>query len=296
MYGKVEMMANGRGHLRIYKCLRDNARVAIIGFCSDAGVERNKGRIGAKDSPDIIRMAMANFSVLDDFCFQDLGNVSTGGIYNDLERAVGELEDIVSGVLNNKSLLILGGGHETSLAGIRAMIDRFGEVGVINFDAHFDVRIQDMHTSGNSFYKAYLHAKQKEANFGYLCLGASRLSNTKILFDTMESMNAKYVLDTDMQNATSTISSFPNSYKHIYLSIDIDVFASYLAPGVSAPAIYGLDFPLFLSYLTMILESKKVCLADICEFNPRYDIDNRTARLSAFIAERILRAFHHLYS
>ncbi|MFA0703754.1 formimidoylglutamase, partial [Vibrio sp. 10N.222.48.A8] len=41
--------------------LTDNA-VALVGFASDAGVARNKGRVGAKQAPNLIRQALANMA------------------------------------------------------------------------------------------------------------------------------------------------------------------------------------------------------------------------------------------
>ena len=37
---------------------------AIIGFCCDLGVKRNKGRVGAKDGPAAIRGRFTNYACL----------------------------------------------------------------------------------------------------------------------------------------------------------------------------------------------------------------------------------------
>ncbi|MEL7287528.1 MAG: formimidoylglutamase, partial [Pseudomonadota bacterium] len=49
--------------------------VSILGFATDAGVARNKGRIGAKKSPDLIRRALANLAWHQDAPLYDLGTV-----------------------------------------------------------------------------------------------------------------------------------------------------------------------------------------------------------------------------
>lgn len=49
---------------------------AIIGFCSDIGIERNKGRVGAASAPDEIRKAMRLSSHLDrQVKITDVGNI-----------------------------------------------------------------------------------------------------------------------------------------------------------------------------------------------------------------------------
>ena len=63
-----KMVARGYGVHHVMKSLSvdkiDNCPrgVALVGFCSDEGVARNKGRIGARHAPDIIRRSLANMA------------------------------------------------------------------------------------------------------------------------------------------------------------------------------------------------------------------------------------------
>jgi formiminoglutamase len=57
-----------------------------------------------------------------------------------------------------------------------------------------------------------------------------------------------------------------------------------VAPGVSAPSAAGIGWPNFFPLLRKVFESRKVVSMDIAELNPRYDLDNRTAKLAAAIA------------
>ena len=49
----------GEAHLRIHQVINTqaDASYALIGFGSDEGVKRNKGRLGAADAPDVARLA-----------------------------------------------------------------------------------------------------------------------------------------------------------------------------------------------------------------------------------------------
>lgn len=281
---------DGQGveHARVFKCVRLDSRIGLVGFCSDMGVERNQGRIGAKDAPDVIRKALSNFSVLDTFSFRDWGNSVGDCLETQSQEMMRFLEQRLE---KNEKFLILGGGHESSLAPIKAALNHTKSVGVINFDAHFDMRQQDLHTSGNSFYLAFSHAHDIHAHYEYLCIGANALSNTRALFDAMCATQASYILDKDIHKPMSKelLTNFLKRHENIYLSIDVDVFAAHLAPGVSAPAVYGLDVHSVEEYLAIIFDSQKLMLADICEYNPRYDVDNKTARLCALFAYQILK-------
>ena len=55
----------GEQHLRIHQVVNTSpqASFALIGFSSDEGVKRNKGRLGAADAPDMIRAQLANLPV-----------------------------------------------------------------------------------------------------------------------------------------------------------------------------------------------------------------------------------------
>lgn len=273
-------------HKRLFKCVNHSSNNKLLGFCSSLGVQRNGGRIGSELAPKIIRKNMANFAIHNDFDFDDLGDIEH---FDTLELGDELLyHKCVEMLDNNHYGVILGGGHETSLACIKALLDCKKSVGVINFDAHFDVRIQALHTSGNSFYKAYEYAKANHYNFSYLCLGVSKLSNTKALFQTMDTMKASYVLDTEFEKCKEAIEIFLQQNDSIYLSIDIDVFSQSLAPAVSAPAVFGISLKDIITPLKSIFESNKVALADICEFNPTFDIDNHTAKLAAYLAYFLL--------
>ncbi|EAI8624314.1 formimidoylglutamase [Campylobacter lari] len=289
---KEEYMWQGRNdgdeiiHKRLFKCLNHSSNNKLLGFCSSLGVQRNNGRIGSELAPKIIRKNMANFAIHDDFDFDDLGDIEN---FDTLELGDELLYHKCLEILHNNHYgVILGGGHETSLACIKALLDYKKSVGVINFDAHFDVRIQELHTSGNSFYKAYEYAKENNYNFSYLCLGASKLSNTKALFQTMDNMKASYVLDTEFEKCIEVIKNFLKQNEVVYLSIDMDVFSQSVAPAVSAPAVFGINLKEILTPIKIIFESKKVALADICEFNPKFDIDNHTAKIAAYLAYFLL--------
>ncbi len=66
----------------------------------------------------------------------------------------------------------------------------------------------------------------------------------------------------------------------LHLSFDIDVLDPDVAPGVSTPAIGGLEYREALLALTLLAESQMIRSIDIVELNPAFDTRNRTAELS----------------
>lgn len=274
-------------HNRVFKCLNKNSKVKLLSFCTSLGVQRNKGRVGSELAPNIIKENMANFAVFDDFSFDDVANIDN---FSSLEQGDEILYKKCLALLKDDNYcVILGGGHESSLAPIKAALDYKKSIGVINLDAHFDVRKQKLHSSGNSFYKAYEYAKSKNYEYNYLCIGVNKLSNTQALFNTIKQMKAEYILNTNMHELDTKLKAFLDKNDFIYLSIDIDVFSLSIAPAVSAPNVFGINLEQALKALDMIFKSKKLIMSDVCEFNPKYDIDKHTAKLAAFLAYLLLR-------
>ena len=119
--------------------------IALLGFACDEGVRRNKGRTGAADGPATLRRALANMASHQghDRCV-DMGTISVDG--EQLEAAHQALREAVADCQRaGKRTLVLGGGHETAFGHGAGVLDAFpGEkVGIINLDAHLDLRFAD---------------------------------------------------------------------------------------------------------------------------------------------------------
>ncbi|MBW8524792.1 formimidoylglutamase [Chryseobacterium chendengshani] len=259
----------------------------LHGFAVDEGVKRNKGRVGARHAPDVIRKNMANFPViLPDFSMLDFGNITCDD--ENLEKTQNELAEKVAKVLNKggKSI-VLGGGHELTYAhysGIRkAFPDK--KIGIINIDAHFDNRKPEDEvgaSSGTGFWQI-----AQEENNHTLHIGIQRNSNTLKLFDTAHHLSMKYILADELffENLPSVyerITELTESVDVLYLTVCMDVFNASIAPGVSAAAYNGLfTDAAFMHFYKHILKSPKLIALDVAEVNPQFDIQERTSRLAA---------------
>lgn len=258
--------------------------VVFLGFSSEEGVRRNKGRVGAAKAPNAIRKYLSSLPYINSKmpALYDYGNVICED--TNLEKAREEQIAIISKLLAKKTYpIVLGGGHEVAYGSFCAMKENYNDIGIINIDAHLDIRLPNPKTnSGTGFYEM---AKSVGKNFNYLCLGAQKIGNTQALFNRTESLGGKYILADEIHENNKdwhkVLEDFLNKHKHIYLSLDIDVFDVAYAPGVSATTTNGLTPHQVKIMLRKIINSKKVKLIDIAELNPKYDIDDRTAKLTA---------------
>jgi formiminoglutamase len=275
--------------------------LALLGICSDTGVKRNLGRPGAQRGPDAIRAALANQAWhLKAPCY-DAGNLFCIG--DDLEELQKEQGGWVGKLLDLGHFpLLLGGGHEMaygSYIGLEGHIRRRkerGVIGIINFDAHFDLRRSESPTSGTPFLQISDHCSKLGVPFLYLCLGISEVGNTSSLFQRAESLGAQWLLDEqltpwNLAQAEERLRAFLESCDYIHLSIDLDMLPASVAPGVSAPSPRGVSLEV-VEHLLHLVKSEggnKLKLAEIAECNPEYDIEGRTAKVAARLCHIVAR-------
>jgi len=196
----------------------------------------------------------------------------------------------------NHKLIGIGGGHDIAYAHGKGIFSYFStqpnlsKVGIINLDAHFDLRKpMESTNSGTPFYQL---AQAQPDNFHYLAVGIQKYGNTQRLFTTAKELGATYILrddlQSDLQSSLDQIRAFINKLDHIYLTIDLDGIDSSICPGVSAPATNGMTIAEIQAIIETILTSNKLLSMDLAELNPRYDVDNRTAKVAAYLIHWII--------
>lgn len=270
----------------------------IIGFAVDEGVRRNKGRVGAKEAPDVIRRNMSNFPVVHpDLVLRDFGNIEC--VNQNLEEAQGNLASLSGKVLEaGGRTIVLGGGHEVTYAHYSGIKKAFPDkkIGIINIDAHFDNRAVEASvgaSSGTGFWQI-----AQEGELHSLHIGIQRNSNTLKLFDTAHQLGMQYILADELffENLPSVyqkINAFFEAMDIVYLTVCMDVFNAAIAPGVSALAYNGLQADaVFMMMFRHILKEEKLKAMDVAEVNPLYDTNEITARLAGSLVNEWLMHHH----
>jgi len=278
----------------------------LLGFACDEGVSRNKGRTGASEGPRALRRALAPLAWHGAAAgaLYDAGDVAC--VDGDLDAAQQALGTRVAALLAAGHFpMLLGGGHEIawgSFQGAAAALEgsgRLSRYGIINFDAHFDLR-RGPPNSGTPFFQIYQLVSKNSRPFRYLCLGISRASNTPVLFQTAQQCGARWLPDESLtwagwESACRAVDAFIDELDALHLSVCLDAFPAATAPGVSAPAGRGIAPDLALALLAHVLAraghgtaKSKVVLAEVAELAPRLDPDGRTARLAGRIVHDIV--------
>lgn len=263
--------------------------VAIVGFASDEGVRRNQGRLGAAEGPTALRTMLANLAD-PGRPVTDLGDVVVAD--GNLEAGQARLGAVVGGLLDREALpLVLGGGHAVAYGSGQGWTGRDETWGVLNLDAHLDLRQAPIATSGTPFRQLADDLDAAGRPFHYSVIGVSRPSNTRALFETADRLGVEivYDVDTDVTSAVAAAEALLQRVDRVHLTLDLDVLPAAVAPGVSAPAAFGVAPAVILAVLRTVAASGRLGLFEVAELNPLFDVDARTARIAARCVDEVVR-------
>ena len=272
--------------------------ITLLGYACDAGVERNQGRPGAALGPAAIRRMLGRLpNHLDTgVLLADAGDIICPD--GNMEAAQDDLREAVNIVLGSGSLpIVMGGGHDMAYGHFRGIADNKGEparIGIINFDAHFDLRSNEHgNNSGTPFFQIAEYLKQQGRSIDYLCLGIREDGNDADLYKTAASLGVHFIEreNFSIQEVTTVqmgLLAFMDHLDGVYVSIDLDGFSSAYAPGVSSPSPMGFSPDIVWEALKIIIDSGKLYSLDLAELNPEFDVDGHTARLAASLMHGII--------
>lgn len=277
------------GHFVEFGGRPDKGEIAFLGLASDEGVRRNQGRPGAATGPSALRKAMANLAAGKQKGFRDLGDIQV--INQDLEGAQERYAETGALVIDRGALFIgLGGGHEIAFASYRALrlAKPDAQIGMVYFDAHYDLREASQRTSGTPFRDILTMDKRAKA----LAIGISPFANTQRLRLTAHQLGVETWSDHGVSSRqTGELRSWLEDIDALYVSFDLDVLPAADAPGVSAPAGFGVPYRDLRPFLMFLAESGKLRAFDVAELNPTFDVDGRTARTAARIIGDVVEAW-----
>jgi formiminoglutamase len=274
-------------------------RVALIGFPSDEGVRRNRGRTGAALAPALILeafLALPFSSHGEPDLVRLLQNTQNRGplqLSRDLEHDQRTLAAEIRGYLEAGTVcVVIGGGHETAYGHFLGYVGSNRRVRILNWDAHADVRpLRDgKGHSGSPFRQAITHDSRlclsytvaglqphtdpDHVNFisshGGRCFPSRGLNTSGV-----ETVYRSFL---DPPGTPQPPAAPPSA---LMVTFDMDAVDSSSAPGVSAPSKNGLGTEVWLHAAFLAGQFPLTQSLELVEVNPRFDPDGRTIRLAA---------------
>ena len=156
-----------------------SAEVIILGLCEDIGVRANYGREGTAGIWSVFLHAFCNMQSNVWLSGEEtviLGAYEPKYVLSDTEQlseAVSWIDNEVCELLQalvstQKTLIIVGGGHNNAYPVIKTCARTYGPIAVLNIDAHADFRAKEGRHSGNGFRYAKDEGwLKKYALYGY---------------------------------------------------------------------------------------------------------------------------------
>lgn len=265
------------------------ARAVLFGIPMDFTTSY---RPGTRFGPNRIREAsygVEEFSYhqeaeLSQVAFHDLGDVAPvfGDPKTTLDRALAVSRRIVA---DGKLPFMLGGEHLVTLPVVQAVVEKYPDLVLLQFDAHADLREDYM---GNPLSHACVMRRCLEAGVkpGNLYQFGIR-SGTRDEYEFGRSQCRLYphaVLE-PLKQVLPELQGRP-----IYITIDIDVMDPAFAPGTGTPEPGGISSREMLSALHA-LKGLNVVGFDVVEVAPNLDTSDRTVVLGALLIREALLAF-----
>ena len=164
----------------------------------------------------------------------------------------------------SKFLVSLGGEHSLTIGPVRAVKDRFGEVGVVQFDAHADLRPS---YEGSPHSHACVMRRVLEEELPTLAVGVRAVERKEA--ELVHDLNLPVIWAWELHEAQprfeAALEQLPDT---VYLTFDVDYLDPSIMPATGTPVPGGgLWFPT-LELLRTLFARKRVVAMDIVELAP----------------------------
>jgi len=251
-------------------------------------------RSGARFAPLDIREASLNIETysfraginVEDLKLHDLGDIH---VVDDVDETLKRLELVVKDILgDDKTPVAIGGEHTITLGMMRGV---GGNVAVVSFDAHLDLRNEYLGRSlSHTTFMRRLNEQIKPSNI--LEIGTRAVCEEELDYaerSDIAFLTVQQLRRGGIKKTMEKINGFLSGSERTYLTIDMDVLDPAFAPAVQNPEPEGLHMDTFLDILCKLCDSRVVAF-DLVEVTPQYD-RGITAIQSA---KTILEALGHI--
>jgi len=259
------------------------APVALLGVPMEAG-SVTPGRCDL--APETVRRALKRFSTFDlvtglefDVAMRDAGDVA---VQTKMPAEGFEpVRDAVARCTASHDLtLVIGGNNAVTRPAAHALGLPLDAVGLITFDAHFDMRETDHGPMNGNPVRCLLEDGLPGRN---ICqIGLAPFANTRKMYEDAFSAgiavrDIEEVLDEGVEAAVDAALEHLSHVEVILVDFDIDVIDRSQLPGAPGARPGGLPVSEFFRAARRIAEEPRVRAVDLTEFDPGLDLSDISA-------------------
>ena len=217
----------------------------------------------------------------------DLGDI--GGHLTDVGVAHGKIEEAVAAVVAREPRFVpvlVGGDHSITAPAVRGFCaaNPGKRVGVVNFDAHFDVRNFEHGPHNGTPFRAILEGGLPIAGRNLAEVGIHGFMGSSRYFEWTQEQGMTIVTGREVERegieacVARALDAAADGTDLVYVSVDIDCLAYPWAPGTAASTAEGLSAWQLLEGVFACGRHPKVAALDLVEIDPSRDTKDVTAR------------------
>jgi formiminoglutamase len=253
---------------------------------------------GASFAPDAIRRCLNSFTTYNIEEETDISNqkiIDFGDITmhpTSIEECHERIYQAAKEVTQTQAApltIILGGDHSITTSTVKAIKETKGTVGIIQLDAHHDLRNTEDGgpTNGTPFRRLIEEGHLKGEHL--IQIGIRNYANAKAYHDyAIENGVTVYTMKDVRQRGISeliqtALTQLDPKVDTIYLSVDMDVLDQAFAPGCPAIGPVGMDPDTLAEAVQQAIHHPKVQTMDIVEIDPTLDIRDMTSRIASLL-------------
>lgn len=176
---------------------------------------------------------------------------------------------------------VIGGEHSISFAPIKAHLEHFKTLTVLQFDAHADLQPA---YENNPWSHASVMARVKELNVKIVSVGIRSMSSEELVNLDRPNTFFAHELPKRLNWIDEVISKLSGP---VYITFDLDAFDSSLMPSTGTPEPGGLFWNEVMHLLKRVIQEKEVVGFDVVELLPN-DVNPAPDFLAAKLIYKLL--------
>ncbi len=196
------------------------------------------------------------------------------------DALVNEVEARVTALLEEKKFpVLIGGNHTISIGAFRAFGKKYGNLSILQLDAHADLRRE---YEGSPLNHACAMSRAREVA-KVVQVGIRSISAGEVPDAEMENIYPAHRLYFDKKLYRKAIGSLT---ENVYVTIDLDVLDPSLMPSTGTPEPGGPDYNEIMNFLREVAGEKNIVGFDVVELCP-----NPLNRTPDFVAAKLIYQF-----
>jgi agmatinase len=223
---------------------------------------------GTAAGPEALLAASQQLEVYD-----GAGEPGLAGIYTGPEVACAAATPLVlqriaarvaAALAGGRLPVVLGGEHTVTLGAVQALVARGAAFGVVQFDAHADLRAS---YEGNPLSHACVMRRVVELGVPLFQLGVRSLSKEEAIFRQQQALG--HCDAAELLRGPAPLLQLPPDFpRAIYLTFDLDAFDPAMLPGTGTPVPGGLFWYDALRLIDTVLAGRTLIGFDVTELAP----------------------------